>query len=189
MSQSTGAFFSNKDQLKRRHKQDHLNEEHATFDHIGVRYNKTDKPRTQHKQDWYFSILLTLWTGYIRLWKLAQPSSVVFDEVHFGGFAAKYINKKFFMDVHPPFNIQLAKMMIAWAAKVAGFDGKFDFKGIGTDYLEPKVPYVQMRAFCAFFGIFVVPIAYWTMRSCGFSIPTAVLTALLLCYGKHDGTN
>ncbi|CAO3651604.1 unnamed protein product [Mucor fragilis] len=185
MSQSTGALFFNKQQLKRRHKEHPLDDSNITLDNVDSKYKKTDKPATHHKQDWCVSILLTVWTGYIRLWKLAQPSSVVFDEVHFGGFAAKYINKNFFMDVHPP----LAKMMITWAAMVAGFDGKFDFKGIGSDYLEPKVPYVQMRAFCAFYGILVIPMAYWTMRSCGFSAPTAVLTALLLCYENGLVTN
>lgn len=50
-----------------------------------------------------------------------------FDEVHFGGFAAKYIKRKFFMDVHPP----LAKMLITLSAFVGGFDGRFDFKDIG----------------------------------------------------------
>lgn len=50
-----------------------------------------------------------------------------FDEVHFGGFAAKYIRQKFFMDVHPP----LAKMLITLAAFIGGFDGNFDFKDIG----------------------------------------------------------
>jgi dolichyl-phosphate-mannose--protein O-mannosyl transferase len=50
-----------------------------------------------------------------------------FDEVHFGGFASKYIRQVFFMDVHPP----LAKLLITLAAKVGGFDGNFDFKDIG----------------------------------------------------------
>ncbi len=58
-----------------------------------------------------------------------------FDEVHFGGFAAKYIRQKFFMDVHPP----LAKLLITLAAFVGGFDGEFDFKDIGkwvVSYLD-----------------------------------------------------
>jgi len=50
-----------------------------------------------------------------------------FDEVHFGGFAAKYIKHHFFMDVHPP----LAKMLITLSAWIGGFDGVFDFKDIG----------------------------------------------------------
>ena len=50
-----------------------------------------------------------------------------FDEVHFGGFASKYIRQSFFMDVHPP----LAKLLITLAAFVGGFDGEFDFKDIG----------------------------------------------------------
>jgi len=50
-----------------------------------------------------------------------------FDEVHFGGFAGKYIRQVFFMDVHPP----LAKLLITLSAKIGGFDGNFDFKDIG----------------------------------------------------------
>jgi dolichyl-phosphate-mannose--protein O-mannosyl transferase len=50
-----------------------------------------------------------------------------FDEVHFGGFARKYIKQTFFMDVHPP----LAKLLITLAALVGRFDGEFDFKDIG----------------------------------------------------------
>lgn len=52
---------------------------------------------------------------------------ISFDEVHFGGFASKYIRQVFFMDVHPP----LAKLLITLAGKIGGFDGNFDFKDIG----------------------------------------------------------
>ena len=90
-------------------------------------------------------IVVTLLATVVRLWKLSRPTSVVcvisllghyipnwqimssFDEVHFGGFATKYIKSKFFMDVHPP----LAKLLLTLAAFLAGFRGDFDFKEIG----------------------------------------------------------
>ncbi|RCH94106.1 hypothetical protein CU098_000019, partial [Rhizopus stolonifer] len=144
-----------------------------------------DPVLSQDRVDWVVSFLLSVWSCYIRLWKISQPTSVVFDEVHFGGFASKYINQKFFMDVHPP----LAKILITWAAQVVGFDGQFDFKEIGKDYLQAKVPYVQIRAFCALHGIVVVPMAYWTMRTFDFSVATCVLTALMICYENGFVTN
>ena len=63
----------------------------------------------------------------------ALPRS--FDEVHFGGFARKYIKQTFFMDVHPP----LAKLLITLAALVGRFDGDFDFKDIGK-YVVSRLP-------------------------------------------------
>ena len=47
--------------------------------------------------------------------------------MHFGKFAAKYINTRYYVDVHPP----LAKLLITLASVFGGFDGKFDFKEIG----------------------------------------------------------
>ncbi|KAI8377587.1 glycosyltransferase family 39 protein [Radiomyces spectabilis] len=129
-------------------------------------------------RDWRIVAALTLWAGYIRLWKIYQPSSVVFDEVHFGGFASKYIKTRFFMDVHPP----LAKMLIALVAKLSGFDGSFDFKDIGKDYIEPGVPYVPMRVFCGLLGVLVVPICYLTMRGAGHSVAAGIVAALMVCY-------
>lgn len=55
------------------------------------------------------------------------PAHTSFDEVHFGGFAAKYIRRRYFMDVHPP----LAKLLVTLSAWLGRFDGKFDFKDIG----------------------------------------------------------
>ncbi|KAL1927163.1 hypothetical protein VTP01DRAFT_5126 [Rhizomucor pusillus] len=137
------------------------------------------------KRDWHITAGLTLWACYVRLWKISQPSSVVFDEVHFGGFASKYIKTRFFMDVHPP----LAKMLIALVAKLSGFDGSFDFKDIGKDYIEPGVPYVPMRVFCALNGVLTVPIAYWTLRSAGHSVAASVVAALMVCYENGLITN
>jgi dolichyl-phosphate-mannose-protein mannosyltransferase len=43
----------------------------------------------------------------VRIYMLENPGEVVFDEVHFGGFASKYIKGTFFFDVHPPVFITL----------------------------------------------------------------------------------
>ncbi|KAF3941324.1 hypothetical protein ABW19_dt0202775 [Dactylella cylindrospora] len=123
--------------------------------------------------DWSILIGLTVLAVFVRLFRIHQPSSVVFDEVHFGGFATKYIKGKFFMDVHPP----LAKLLITLAGFLAGFDGSFDFKEIGKDYLEPGVPYVAMRLLPAVLGIFVVPTAFLTLKASGCSTFAATLGA------------
>lgn len=62
----------------------------------------------------------------VRLFRLSRPNSIVFDEVHFGKFASKYIKSSYFVDVHPP----LAKLLITLAGFIFGYDGNFDFKDI-----------------------------------------------------------
>ncbi|KAI7646867.1 dolichyl-phosphate-mannose-protein mannosyltransferase 1, partial [Hortaea werneckii] len=115
---------------------------------------------------------------FVRLFRIYQPPSVVFDEVHFGGFASKYIKGKFFMDVHPP----LAKLLITLAGWLAGFDGNFDFKDIGKDYLEPGVPYVAMRLLPAICGVLSVPCMFLTLRAAGCRTLTAALGAALIVF-------
>jgi len=122
--------------------------------------------------------VLTLLAAVIRLFRIYQPSSVVFDEVHFGGFASKYIKGKFFMDVHPP----LAKLLLTLAGWLAGFDGNFDFKDIGKDYLEPKVPYVAMRMLPAVCGILLAPIMFLTLKALGCRTMTATLGTSLIIF-------
>lgn len=121
----------------------------------------------------------------VRLYNLNYPSSVVFDEVHFGGFASKYIKGKFFMDVHPP----LAKMMFAAVSYLAGFTGEFDFKEIGKDYLEPGVPYVAMRMLPALMGIGLVSTAFLTLRASGCSRVTTILASFLVLFENGLLTN
>jgi dolichyl-phosphate-mannose--protein O-mannosyl transferase len=98
----------------------------------------------------------------------------------FGGFASKYIKGRFFMDVHPP----LAKLLITLAGWLAGFDGNFDFKDIGKDYLEPGVPYVAMRLLPAVLGVLTVPLMFLTLKASGCRTITAVLGAGVVIFGK-----
>ncbi|KAF9735476.1 hypothetical protein PMIN02_006053 [Paraphaeosphaeria minitans] len=128
--------------------------------------------------DWQMLGLLIVVATVVRLYRIYQPSSVVFDEVHFGGFASKYIKGKFFMDVHPP----LAKLLITLAGWLAGFDGNFDFKDIGKDYVEPGVPYVAMRLLPAICGILSIPTMFLTLKAAGCRTTTASLGAALVIF-------
>ncbi|EGX90134.1 protein mannosyltransferase 1 [Cordyceps militaris CM01] len=128
--------------------------------------------------DYLVLLVLTIVGAAVRIFRISQPTSVVFDEVHFGGFASKYIKGKFFMDVHPP----LAKMFIALTGWLAGFDGDFDFKDIGKDYLEPGVPYVAMRLYPAICGIFLIPCIFLTLKAVGCRTFTAAMGAGLIIF-------
>jgi dolichyl-phosphate-mannose-protein mannosyltransferase len=103
----------------------------------------------------------------------------------FGGFASKYIKGRFFMDVHPP----LAKLLITLAGWLAGFDGGFDFKDIGKDYVEPGVPYVAMRLLPALCGVITIPTIFLTLKAAGCRTSTAALGAGLLIFGMPRMTN
>ncbi|KAJ1962510.1 hypothetical protein GGI12_002608 [Dipsacomyces acuminosporus] len=123
-------------------------------------------------------LLVTLTAVIVRCYRLSVPSQVVFDEVHFGKFAGKYINGTYFYDLHPP----LAKMMFAAVGRLVGYDGVFDFRSIGLDYNAANVPYVGMRIMPALLGVATVPAAYVTTRACGYKLDTAVLASLLVCF-------
>ena len=97
----------------------------------------------------------------------------------FGGFASKYIKGKFFMDVHPP----LAKLLITLAGWLAGFNGDFDFKDIGKDYIEPGVPYVAMRLLPALMGVLTVPAMFLTLKGAGCRTMSAAMGACLIIFG------
>jgi len=111
----------------------------------------------------------------IRLLYIHNPRQVVFDEVHFGGFANKYLSRKFFMDVHPP----LAKLMITYVSQLFMYNGSFPFKNIG-DEIPSGVPYIQMRMFNAILGVTLVPVSFYTVRALGFSSLTALVTGILV---------
>ena len=84
------------------------------------------------------------------------------------------------MDVHPP----LAKLLITLSGWLAGFDGNFDFKDIGKDYIEPGVPYVSMRLFPAICGILLAPTMFLTLKAANCRSSTALMGAGLVIFGK-----
>lgn len=144
-------------------------------------YLVTDVPksvtasRSLGKNDWFVLSALILGCLFIRLRDLGNPDSVVFDEVHFGKFAKKYVEGLFFMDVHPP----LAKMLFAAVSSIGGFTGNFSFEKIALNF-PADVPYYLMRAFPATLGSATVIFCYLTLRCSGVRPIIAFLTALCL---------
>ncbi|KAG7096490.1 hypothetical protein E1B28_003920 [Marasmius oreades] len=121
-------------------------------------------------------LVIVLIACAVRFFRLSRPNSVVFDEVHFGKFASKYIKTQYFVDVHPP----LAKLLITLAGFVFGYDGVFDFKDIGKVY--ENVPYVAMRMVPATLGVATVPLAYLTLRGLDCRATTALLASLFITF-------
>ncbi|CDK28572.1 unnamed protein product [Kuraishia capsulata CBS 1993] len=125
---------------------------------------------------------LVIFTIWIRTFNLDYPDSVVFDELHFGGFARKYLMGEFFMDVHPP----LVKLIYAAIAHFNHYDlFDFDFGKIGLAYKDSNTgellaPYVSMRAFPALCGVSLVLLAYHTLRSSGCRHFVALFGAFLV---------
>ena len=102
-------------------------------------------------------ILLSVVSASLRLFKINHPAQVVFDEVHFGGFASRYLRREYYFDVHPP----LGKMLIAGIAWLGGFKGGFDFEKIGMEY--SGVPFTWIRSMMAMFGVASVVLGYATL--------------------------
>eukprot|EP00124_Ichthyophonus_hoferi_P002460 Ihof_evm10s168 gene=Ihof_evmTU10s168 len=122
--------------------------------------------------------ILTLLAFMTRLYRLSEPHSIVFDEVHFGGFASKYITGIYFFDVHPP----TGKLLYALVGWLAGYDGTFSFAEIHMDYIKDHVPYVAMRLLPATCGAMLVPLAFSTVHGMGYSVLGATLAACMVLF-------
>ncbi|QWU87941.1 hypothetical protein CA3LBN_002206 [Candidozyma haemuli] len=112
------------------------------------------------KLDHFYIFLIAALAFVLRFYRLPSPSQVVFDEVHFGGFARKYFHGEFFVDVHPP----LGKLIFYAVAVLFNWDGEFEFENIG-DAFDENVPYVAMRAVSAVAGMITVLLTYGILRS------------------------
>ncbi|ODV95303.1 hypothetical protein PACTADRAFT_3006 [Pachysolen tannophilus NRRL Y-2460] len=123
--------------------------------------------------------VLALFAIVIRLYNISEPDSVVFDEVHFGGYARKYLKGIYFVDVHPP----LVKLIYAMFLKLGKFRGDFEFSNIGDSYVtsEYEVPYIPMRLFSAFCGICTVLLTYRILKVSGCKPIICWLGSFLCC--------
>lgn len=119
-----------------------------------------------------FAIVLLV-SSALHLAGLATPSSVVFDEVHFGKFATAYCctGERFF-DIHPPH----AKLLIAAAGKLGGYRGNFPFQAIGNSYGD--TPIFALRVVPAFSGILLSAIIFILLMQLGASPAGAFFGAL-----------
>lgn len=143
---------------------------------------KVSAKHTQTEWSPLASRLLTavcVMTLITRLYKINDPSEVVFDEVHFGGFASNYLRREYFFDVHPP----LGKLLIAAVGYFLGYEGNFTFGNIGTSYVGTTAPYVAMRSMMVMFGLMTISLSFMTMFEMGFSAITSAFASSLLIFG------
>ncbi|CAI4961531.1 BBT_HP_G0085820.mRNA.1.CDS.1 [Saccharomyces cerevisiae] len=127
-------------------------------------------------------VIFTALALFTRMYKIGINNHVVWDEAHFGKFGSYYLRHEFYHDVHPP----LGKMLVGLSGYLAGYNGSWDFPSgeIYPDYLD----YVKMRLFNASFSALCVPLAYFTAKAIGFSLPTVWLMTVLVLFENSYST-
>ncbi|XP_055530807.1 protein O-mannosyltransferase 1 [Wyeomyia smithii] len=123
------------------------------------------------------SVLLFLVSFVTRFYRLTYPNGVVFDEIHYGRFAALYLRNTFYFDQHPP----LGKMLIAGASSAVGYSGKFEFPKIGSEY-DASVPVFAFRFIPALCGTLLAPVVYSILRQIKLSQRVCIIGGFLICF-------
>ncbi|XP_012266663.2 protein O-mannosyltransferase 1 [Athalia rosae] len=119
-----------------------------------------------------------LFAGLVtRLYRLEEPRSIVFDELHYGKYVGLYMKQTYFFDSHPP----LGKQLVSVAAYLAGFDGKFKFDRIGSEYTD-LVPLFALRIVPALCGSLVLPTVYHLALELGLKQWSAAIAGLMLLF-------
>jgi dolichyl-phosphate-mannose--protein O-mannosyl transferase len=121
-------------------------------------------------------LLVLLGVGlFFHLFRLSDPSQVVFDEVHFGRFVNSYLDSHaYYFDVHPPHG----KLLIAGVAALGGYDGDQSFKRINEPY--EKVRAALMRIVPALSGLAIPLLAFAILVQLGASRWAAFLAGWML---------
>ncbi|KAF9158303.1 hypothetical protein DFQ26_007794 [Actinomortierella ambigua] len=119
---------------------------------------QTRKAKDLTAFDWRMLTLFSTVAIIVRLWRLTWPGEVVFDETHYGRYVNEYLNRRFFLDSHPP----LATLMMTGISSYFGYNGTFSFGAIGD-------------ALCT-------PLAYVTLRASGHGALASILAATLVTF-------
>ncbi|CAG8497380.1 25711_t:CDS:10 [Dentiscutata erythropus] len=116
--------------------------------------------------DRYNLLGLFIISVFVRLYSIGYPASIV-----------QYIKRSFFLDYDPP----LVKLLFSFIGLLCGFNNVFDEN---KDYIELGIPYVALRFMSGIMGAFLIPIAYLTIKSAGFSKIAAFLVSALLIFAS-----
>ncbi len=121
-------------------------------------------------------VILALAAATQFMW-LSYPRQVVFDEVHFGKFVTAYCctGERFF-DIHPPH----AKLLVAGAAKLAGYEGDLSFSNIGQRY--GAVSPIGLRAVPALMGMLLPLVIFILLRQLGAGQAAAFLGSMMVIF-------
>ncbi|KAG5514032.1 hypothetical protein PMAC_000654 [Pneumocystis sp. 'macacae'] len=109
-----------------------------------------------------YLIILTIVGSYVRLYMLNSPSGPVYQEVYTG----KRISKELHVDRHPPYALMLYSLIAS----------------IFKAYLNSNVSYISMRFFSAIFGIFLIPVTFFTLKVMKFTRNTAIFGSMLIIF-------
>jgi dolichyl-phosphate-mannose-protein mannosyltransferase len=127
--------------------------------------------------DCFCAVLVSFLALGTRLWLIADPDHVTFDEVHFGNFTNWYIQKRFHFDIHPP----LGKMIMATIAGLTQYKGDIDYGGkFGQAYDHNELFFVSQRITPAVFSAFTSPLIYAGCRCLSLSTLSATCAATIL---------
>lgn len=148
--------------------------EPATLDHKSIHNTSPFSVRFEING---VTLILFVVAFALRFYELDQPSSVVFDELHYGRFISLYLRRTFFFDSQPP----LGKQLISLSAYASGYKGNFadNFTSIGQEY-DSNVPIRALRLVPALCGSLLVPTIYHIVLELGLGHNAALLSSLLL---------
>ncbi|XP_042214508.1 protein O-mannosyl-transferase 2-like [Homarus americanus] len=112
-----------------------------------------------------------------RLHYITVPYKVVWDEAHFGKMVGWYMNRTFFMDVHPAGG----KLLLTLFGYLGGYNGTHSFVAPNTPY-DGYHGIMPMRVGCAILGAGMVPLGFHTVWTLTRSLPASTFAAALITF-------